>query len=147
MGNVPNMPAGHGIGAESDYNPKSPSIASTQGLQMKEPRSPMMRGQSFGKSEELALIKKDIEEIRKKQNYMQFTQMRRLVRQLKEALERRESSKKASTTGGPGNKGGHMEANNKTTRPTGPTEDLNNIPESWGAPATLFAAKGSGRVG
>ena len=147
MGNVPNMPAGHGLGAESDYNPKSPSIASTQGLQMKEPRSPMMRGQSFGKSEELALIKKDIEEIRKKQNYMQFTQMRRLVRQLKEALEQRESSKKASTTGGPGNKGGHMEANNKTTRPTGPTEDLNNIPESWGAPATLFAAKGSGRVG
>jgi len=149
MGNVPNMPAGHGLGAESDYNPKSPSIASTQGLQMKEPRSPMMRGQSFGKSEELALIKKDIEEIRKKQNYMQFTQMRRLVRQLKEALERRESSKKAAVSGGPGENGkaGHMEAQNKTTRPTGATEDLNNIPESWGAPATLFAAKGSGRVG
>jgi hypothetical protein len=148
MGNVPNMPAGHGLGAESDYNPKSPSVASSQGLQMREPRTPTMRGQSFGKSEELALIKQDIEEIQKKQSYMQFTQMRRLVEQLKDALEQRDRSKKAAVSSGPGEKGkaGHMEAQNKTTRPTGATEDLANIPESWGAPSTLFAAPGSGRV-
>jgi len=148
MGNVPNMPAGHGVGAESDYNPKSPSVASSQGLQIREPRTPSVKGQSFGKSEELALIKQDIEEIQKKQSYMQFTQMRRLVEQLKDALERRDRSKKAAVSSGPGEKGkaGHMEAQNKTTRPTGATEDLANIPESWGAPSTLFAAPGSGRV-
>jgi hypothetical protein len=94
------------------------------------------------------LIKQDIEEIQKKQSYMQFTQMRRLVEQLKDALERRDQSKKAAVSSGPGEKGkaGHMEAQNKTTRPTGATEDLANIPESWGAPSTLFAAPGSGRV-
>jgi len=148
MGNVPNMPAGHGVGAESDYNPKSPSVASSQGLKIREPRTPSVKGQSFGKSEELALIKQDIEEIQKKQTYMQFTQMRRLVEQLKDALERRDRSKKAAVSSGPGEKGkaGHMEAQNKTTRPTGATEDLANIPESWGAPSTLFAAPGSGRV-
>ncbi len=148
MGNVPNMPAGHGVGAESDYNPKNPSIASSQGLKIREPRTPSVKGQSFGKSEELALIKQDIEEIQKKQSYMQFTQMRRLVEQLKDALERRDRSRKAAVSSGPGEKGkaGHMEAQNKTTRPTGATEDLANIPESWGAPSTLFAAPGSGRV-
>ena len=80
---------------------------------------------------------------------MQFTQMRRLVEQLKDALERRDRSKKAAKSGGPGNnrEAGHMEAQNKTTRPTGATEDLANIPESWGAPSTMFSAKGSGRVG
>ena len=149
MGNVPNMPAGHGVGAESDYNPKNPSVASSQGLKIREPRVPGIKGQSFGKSEELALIKQDIEEIQKKQSYMQFTQMRRLVEKLKDALERRDRSRKAAKSGGPGNnrEAGHMEAQNKTTRPTGATEDLANIPESWGAPSTMFSAKGSGRVG
>jgi len=156
MGNVPNMPAGHGVGAESDYNPKNPSIASSQGLKIREPRVPGIKGQSFGKSEELALIKQDIEEIQKKQSYMQFTQMRRLVEKLKDALERRDRSRKAAVSSGPGEKGkaGHMEAQNKTTRPTGATEDMSNdevlgtaLPEAWGAPSTLFVGPGSGRVG
>ena len=156
MGGVPNMPAGHGVGAESDYNPKNPSIASSQGLKIREPRVPGIKGQSFGKSEELALIKQDIEEIQKKQSYMQFTQMRRLVEKLKDALERRDRSRKAAVSSGPGEKGkaGHMEAQNKTTRPTGATEDMSNdevlgtaLPEAWGAPSTLFVGPGSGRVG
>ena len=87
---------------------------------------------------------------------MQFTQMRRLVEKLKDALERRDRSRKAAVSSGPGEKGkaGHMEAQNKTTRPTGATEDMSNdevlgtaLPEAWGAPSTLFVGPGSGRVG
>ena len=39
-----------------------------------------------------------------------------------------------------------MEAQNKTTKPTGATESM-DMPDSWGAPSTMFAARGSGRVG
>jgi len=154
MGNVPQIPSSHGIGAETDYNPKTPSIAGGGGAGMKMPKEPRMQGQSFAKS--IELIKSDMEEVRKKMNYMQFTQMRRLMRDLKDALESKDRSKKGAVSSGPGEKGkaGHMEAQNKTTRPTGATEDISNdevldtaLPEAWGAPSTLFAGPGSGRVG
>jgi len=147
MGNVPQIPSSHGIGAETDYNPRTPSIAGGGGAGMKMPKEPRMRGQSFAKS--IELIKSDMEEVRKKMNYMQFTQMRRLMRDLKDALERKDRSKKGAVSSGPGEKGkaGHREAQNSTTRPEGATEDLENDPKNWGAPSTLFAAPGSGRVG
>ena len=147
MGNVPQIPSSHGIGAETDYNPRTPSIAGGGGAGMKMPKEPRMRGQSFAKS--IELIKSDMEEVRKKMNYMQFTQMRRLMRELKDALERKDRSKKGAVSSGPGEKGkaGHREAQNSTTRPEGATEDLENDPKNWGAPSTLFAAPGSGRVG
>ncbi len=147
MGNVPQIPSSHGIGAETDYNPRTPSIAGGGGAGMKMPKEPRMQGQSFAKS--IELIKSDMEEVRKKMNYMQFTQMRRLMRDLKDALERKDRSKKGAVSSGPGEKGkaGHREAQNSTTRPEGATEDLENDPKNWGAPSTLFAAPGSGRVG
>ena len=147
MGNVPQIPSSHGIGAETDYNPRTPSIAGGGGAGMKMPKEPRMQGQSFAKS--IELIKSDMEEVRKKMNYMQFTQMRRLMRDLKDALERKDRSKKGAVSSGPGEKGkaGHREAQNSTTRPEGATEDLENDPKNWGAPSTLFASKGSGRVG
>ena len=82
--------------------------------------------------------------------YMHFAQIRRLLTRLKDVAERQESRlKSTAASGGPGKKGeaGHMEGQNKTTRPTGATETLEDLPESWGAPSTLFAAPGSGRVG
>lgn len=147
MGNVPQIPSSHGIGAETDYNPRTPSIAGGGGAGIKMPKEPRMQGQSFAKS--IELIKSDMEEVRKKMNYMQFTQMRRLMRDLKDALERKDRSKKGAVSSGPGEKGkaGHREAQNSTTRPEGATEDLENDPKNWGAPSTLFAAPGSGRVG
>lgn len=145
MGNVPQVPSGHGIGAETDYNPRVPKVGGSG--QIKEPRAISEKGTGFAKSVEG--IRSDMEEVRKKMNYMQFTQMRRLVRQLKDALERKESSKKAANQGGPGNNRevGHREAQDSTTKPEGATENLEDDPKNWGAPSLLFAAKGSGRVG
>ena len=108
-----------------------------------------MRGAGFAKSDSLEHIKKDLDEVNKKMSeYMHFAQIRRLLRRLKDVAERQESRLKAAVSSGPGEKGkaGHMEAQNKTTRPTGATSS-EDIPESWGAPSTLFAAPGSGRVG
>jgi hypothetical protein len=145
MGNVPQIPTGHGIGAETDYNPRVPKVGGSG--QIKEPQAIRERGKGFAKS--IEGIRSDMEEVRKKMNYMQFTQMRRLMRDLKDALERKDKSKKAAVSSGPGEKGkaGHREGQDSTTRNEGATEDLENDPKNWGAPSTLFAAPGSGRVG
>jgi fructose-specific phosphotransferase system component IIB len=100
------------------------------------------------KSEDVAGIKEDLSLIGKKMSYMHFAQMRRLMRKVKEALADKERRLKARVSSGPGKQreSGHMEGQDKTTRPTGATESL-DIPESWGAPSTMFAARGSGRIG
>lgn len=149
MGNIPQSPAGHGLGAEVSYNPRSPQVSSSQGLPLTEPQTIREMGQAFGKSNDIHLLKKDIEELRKKADYMQFTQMRRLLEQLKDLTERRQRQMKAANQGGHGNnrEAGHREGQDSTTRPEGGTEDLENDPKNWGAPSLLFAAKGSGRVG
>lgn len=145
MGNVPQIPSGHGIGAETDYNPRVPKSGGSG--KIKEPQTIREKGAGFAKS--LSLIREDIDIIEKKMGYMQFNQMRRLVRQLKEALERKERNKKAASQGGHGNnrEAGHREAQDSTTKPEGGTENLEDDPKNWGAPSLLFAAKGSGRVG
>ena len=144
MGNIPQTPAGHGVGAERSYNPKAPKSAPSGGLPLTEPRAPTERGKSFAKS-----VREDIEEVRKKMDYMRFSQIRRLLQQLKDATERQERRLKAAKQGGHGNnrEAGHREAQDSTTRPEGATEDMENDPKNWGAPSTLFASKGSGRVG
>lgn len=151
MGNVPQIPAGHAMGPETTYSPRVPKGASAMaGLPISEPREPSMRGAGFAKSDSLGDIRKELDEVNKKMSeYMHFAQIRRLLRRLKDVAERQESRLKAAVSSGPGEKGkaGHMEAQNKTTRPTGGTETLEDLPESWGAPSTLFAAPGSGRVG
>lgn len=146
MGNIPTTPAGHAMGPETTYSPKTPKVASGAGLPLKEPRAPMMRGQALAKAE-LKLIKQDLEELKKKQDYMHFTQIRRLLRQLKDAAERQERRLKASAGPGEVKESGHREGQDSTTRPEGATEDMENDPKNWGAPSTIFAARGSGRVG
>jgi hypothetical protein len=148
MGNVPVMPAGHALGRESVYNPRAPSMTGSAGLPIREPRAPRLRGQALAKSE-LQLIKSELEEIKKKKDYMQFAQIRRLLRQLKDAAERQERRLKAASQGGHGKNRevGHREGQDSTTRPEGATEDMENDPKNWGAPSTMFAARGSGRVG
>ena len=148
MGNVPVMPAGHALGRESVYNPKSPSMAGSAGLPIKEPGMPRLRGQALAKSD-IEILKSELEEVKKKHNYMQFAQIRRLLRQLKDAAERQERRLKAANQGGHGNnrEAGHREGQDSTTRPEGATEDMENDPKNWGAPSTMFAARGSGRVG
>ena len=148
MGNVPVMPAGHALGRESVYNPKSPSMAGSAGLPIKEPGMPRLRGQALAKSD-IEILKSELEEVKKKHNYMQFAQIRRLLRQLKDAAERQERRLKAAKQGGHGNnrEAGHREGQDSTTRPEGATEDMENDPKNWGAPSTMFAARGSGRVG
>ena len=148
MGNVPVMPAGHALGRESVYNPRAPSMAGGAGLSIREPRAPRLRGQALAKSD-IEILKSELEEVKKKHNYMQFAQIRRLLRQLKDAAERQERRLKAAKQGGHGNnrEAGHREGQDSTTRPEGPTEDMENDPKNWGAPSTMFAARGSGRVG
>ena len=106
----------------------------------------MMRGQALAKSE-LELIKQDLEELKKKDDYMRFAQIRRLLRQLKNVAERQERRLKASAGPGEVKESGHREGQDSTTRPEGATEDMENDPKNWGAPSTIFAARGSGRVG
>jgi|TARA_B100000085_G_scaffold278250_1_gene299770 hypothetical protein len=144
MGNIPQVPAGHGVGAERSYSPKAPKSAPSGGLPLTEPRTPMERGKSFAKS-----VREDVEEVKKKMDYLHFAQIRRLLRRLKDATERQERRLKSKDQSGPGNnrEAGHREAQNSTTRPEGATEDMENDPKSWGAPSTMFAARGSGRVG
>jgi len=148
MGNVPQIPAGHAMGPETTYSPRIPKVGGSQGLPISSPREPTMRGASFAKSELISEIKKDIEEVRKKHDYMQFAQIRRLLRRLKDVAERQERRLKAAVSGGPGEnrEAGHREGN-KTTKPEGATENLEDDPKNWGAPSTIFAARGSGRVG
>ncbi|MEK9696852.1 MAG: hypothetical protein VW270_13915, partial [Candidatus Poseidoniales archaeon] len=85
MGNIPQTPAGHGVGAERSYSPKAPKSAPSGGLPLTEPRTPMERGKSFAKS-----VKEDVEEVKKKMDYLHFAQIRRLLRRLKDATERQE---------------------------------------------------------
>tara|TARA_R110002051_G_scaffold324611_2_gene422685 strand:+ start:4806 stop:5990 length:1185 start_codon:yes stop_codon:yes gene_type:complete len=154
QGNIPSAhPSGHAMGPETTYSPKAPKIAASAGLNIRSPTGPKLQGQNMGikntmKSEDIAGIKEDLTLLRKEMSYMHFAQMRRLMRKIKEAMADKERRLKAAVSSGPGEKGkaGHMEGQDKTTRPTGATEDLKNIPESWGAPSTLFAAPGSGRV-
>ncbi len=144
MGNIPQVPAGHGVGAERSYNPKAPKSAPSGGLPLSEPRTPMERGKSFAKS-----VREDVEEVKKKMDYIHFAQIRRLLRRLKDATERQERRLKSKDQSGPGEVGeaGHREAQNSTTRPEGATEDMENDPKNWGAPSTMFVGRGSGRAG
>ena len=151
MGNIPQPMSGHAMGPERTYDPKPPKMSTGEGLKITEPRVPNMASQSLVKSEELSSIKKELEEVRKKMDYMHFAQIRQLLRRLKDVAEKRESRLKSSVSAGPGEVGqaGHREAQNSTTSPEGATENLNSEddPKNWGAPSSLFAAKGSGRVG
>jgi hypothetical protein len=154
QGNIPaGHPSGHAMGPEVTYNPRAPKAASSEGRKIRAPGTPRLRGQTMGikntlKSEDVAGIKEDLSLIEKKMSYMHFAQMRRLMRKIKEALADKERRLKARVSSGPGKQreSGHMEGQDKTTRPTGATDSL-DIPESWGAPSTMFAARGSGRVG
>ena len=103
-------------------------MASGAGLPLKEPRPPMMRGQAFAKSK-LELIKQDLEELKKKDDYMRFAQIRRLLRQLKNVAERQERRLKASAGPGEVKESGHREGQDSTTRPEGATEDMENDPK------------------
>lgn len=147
MGNVPQIPAGHGLGPETSYQPKTPKMASGKGLKLTEPKVPREMGRSFGKS--IDLIKEDIEDLQKMRDYLHLSQLRRLLRQLKETAERQERRLKAAVSGGPGNnrEAGHREGQDSTTKPEGGTENLEDDPKNWGAPSTMFVARGSGRVG
>ena len=146
LANVPQAQAGHALGPESRYNPKPHKLSSPKGIPIKEPGEPKLRGQKLSKSANL--LRKDIEDLKKKVDYMKFNQIRRLLTQLKNSVERQERRLKAANQGGHGNnrEAGHMEAQNKTTKPTGGTDTI-DLPDSWGAPSTMFAARGSGRVG
>jgi len=144
LAGVPQVQTGHALGPESKYNPKTHKLSSPKGRPIKEPGEPKLRGQSLAKS--AAALREDIDDLRKKVDYMKFNQIRRLLNQLKDSVERQERRLKASS--GPGEKGeaGHMEGQDKTTKPTGGTSTI-ELADSWGAPSTLFAAPGSGRVG
>tara|TARA_R100000315_G_C5227784_1_gene138801 strand:- start:35 stop:1906 length:1872 start_codon:yes stop_codon:yes gene_type:complete len=148
MGNVPQIPAGHAMGPETSYSPRVPKVGNAAGLPIKEPRAPAMRGGALAKSDSLEDIRKDLNQINKKMSeYMHFAQIRRLLRRLKDAAERQESRLKAAASSEPGQnrEAGHREGN-KTTKPEGGTENLEDDPKNWGAPSTLFAARGSGRT-
>jgi hypothetical protein len=146
LAGVPQAQSGHALGPESKYNPKPQKLSSPKGKPIKEPGEPKLRGQSLAKS--AAVLREDIEALKKKVDYMKFNQIRRLLSQLKNSVERQERRLKAAKQGGHGNnrEAGHMEAQNKTTKPTGGTDTI-DLPDSWGAPSTMFAARGSGRVG
>ena len=149
MGNIPQPMSGHGLSSERTYNPKPPKISTGEGLSIRAPTAPKLMGQSLAKSDDLTKVKKQLDEVSKKMDYMHFAQMRRLLRRMKESMENRDRHNKAAVSAGPGQnrEAGHREGQDSTTRNEGATEDMENDPKNWGAPSTMFAARGSGRVG
>ena len=137
------------MGPETTYSPRTPKVASSEGLKIRAPTGPKLMGQSLAKSEDLEELKKELDSINKKMDYMHFAQMRRLLRRIKDSMENRERRLKAAVSAGPGEnrESGHREGTDGTTNPEGGTENLEDDPKNWGAPSLLFAAKGSGRVG
>ena len=148
QGNIPSSVSGHAMGPETTYSPKPPKVAASGGLKIGAPSAPKLMGQTMGgprpmmKSEDADAIKHDLSTVQKEMNYMHFTQMRRLMRKIKEALADKERRLKSEEI-----YDGHRDG--ETSEPQGATENLNaeDDPKNWGAPSRMFAAKGSGRVG
>ena len=78
-------------------------------------------------------------------NYLHFSQIRSMLRRMKDLMESNEKRLKSKASFHPKhNEGGHRDGG--TTRPEGGTEDLENDPKNWGAPSTILVGRGSGRV-
>ena len=88
-------------------------------------------------------MRKDISTIKKKMNYMEFNQLRRLLRRLKGKVDDREQALKASSPGEK-NEMGHRDGG--TTAPHGPTENIEQEELLGERTGRLFAAPGSGRT-
>jgi len=78
-------------------------------------------------------------------NYLHFSQIRSMLRRMKDLMERNEKRLKSKSSFHPKHgEGGHRDGG--TTRPEGGTEDIENDPKNWGAPSTILVGRGSGRV-
>jgi hypothetical protein len=78
-------------------------------------------------------------------NYLHFSQIRSMLRRMKDLMESNEKRLKSKASFHPKHgEGGHRDGG--TTRPEGGTEDLENDPKNWGAPSTILVGRGSGRV-
>lgn len=151
-GNIsPTSSAGHGM--HSERGAQTPRVAMVPGqsgrpssvmatpkqMQVaKVPKPPNMFGK--GEAEEL---KELLLKARGPLDYLHFSQLRSMLRRVKDLMERKESRLKASPSQGKG-EAGHRDGG--TTRPEGATEDLENDPKNWGAPSAHLVRYGSGRT-
>jgi len=80
------------------------------------------------------------------ENYLHFSQMRAMLRRIKDMMERNEKRLKAASLHPKQGEGGHRDGG--TTEPTGGTESLDpqDDTKNWGAPAHILVGRGSGRV-
>ena len=89
-------------------------------------------------------MREDISDIKKKMNYMEFNQLRRLLRRLKGKVDDREQALKAHAAPGENNEMGHRDGG--TTAPHGPTENIEQEEFLGERTGRIFAAPGSGRT-
>jgi len=89
-------------------------------------------------------MREDISDIKKKMNYMEFNQLRRLLRRLKGKVDDREQALKAHAAPGENNEVGHRDGG--TTNPQGATDDINADEMKSEGTGRLFVAPGSGRT-
>ena len=80
------------------------------------------------------------------EHYLHFSQIRSMLRKVKDLMERNEKRLKAASLHPKQGEGGHRDGG--TTEPTGGTESLNpeDDTKNWGAPGHILVARGSGRV-
>ena len=117
-------------------------------------QQPTMRGEPKISG---SMFKSELEDLRdlltkgakSAENYLHFSQIRSMLRRIKDAVERNERRLKAaprSTLHPKHGDGGHRDGG--TTEPKGGTESMNpeDDTKNWGAPSTILVGRGSGRV-
>lgn len=117
-------------------------------------QQPTMRGEPRISG---SMFKSELEDLRdlltkgakSAENYLHFSQIRSMLRRIKDAVERNERRLKAaprSTLHPKHGDGGHRDGG--TTEPTGGTKSMNpeDDTKNWGAPSTILVGRGSGRV-
>ena len=140
---MPKSLLGRAPSGERDARQPSESSPAKQ-LQIKEPTVRAPKGPPKIKDMTIKSMKDDIADIRKKMSYMEFNQLRRLLRRLQSKVRDREQSLKAHAAPGEINEVGHRDGG--TTNPQGATENIETEEVKSENSGRMFVAPGSGRT-
>jgi hypothetical protein len=154
---LPRDIAGHGQFGETNYQPKATPMPGNVSKPMSSPKqfhntteprmaeSKLIEPKVAGPKMTFKSFKDDLEVVQKNMNYLHFSQIRRLLRDLKDKLEAKEKQNKAFPTQGKNNEAGHRDGG--TTNPQGGTESIQaDENASMGASGRIFVGLGSGRT-
>lgn len=148
---MPRQIQGHGQFGERSTSPNKPvEMPGSESKPMSKPKKIRNVGEPHIKESSITMkayqdIKGDLEEVQKNMDYLHFSQIRRLLRDLKRKLEAKERAQKAFPTQGEKNEAGHRDGG--TTNPQGGTDSIDaDENKNMGASGKLFVGLGSGRA-